>query len=235
MAATSNKQKVLNQFFSLLQKKGSSEQESRTVVESFVYAICYEGTSRSLADRAYNNLKTQFFDWNEIRVSSVKEVEEALEGLPDAEPRAQRIILFLQEVFEQTFSFDLEALHKKKGGVKQAAQLLARYEAASEHTVAWVVQHCLDGHSLPLDEPTRRTAGRLGFIDAENKDRSHAQSSLEHLVPKAKGKEFIELIKHVAHEHCWEEEPDCAGCPLQAECPTGQTQPATSSRSRKPR
>ena len=56
-----------------------------------------------------------------MRVSSLRELEEAFAGLPEPESRAQRLVSFLQEVFETTFSFDLEKL--QKAGLKQASKL----------------------------------------------------------------------------------------------------------------
>lgn len=223
MAATTNKQQVLNKLFSTLQKAyPAKDHETRPILEQFIYGLCYENATREQADKAYNNLTTRFIDWNEIRVSSVREVQDALENISESEERAQRIIGFLQEVFEMTFSFDLEDLHKKKGGMKQAALQLSRYQAANDFVVAWVVQHSLGGHAIPLDEPTIRTTGRLGFIDQEHQDKEASQSSLEHLVAKAKGPLFTELIKYVGHEYCWEQDPNCSACPLSKDCPTGQ-------------
>src|SRR5439155_10868311 len=100
--------------------------------------------TRDQADRAFRGLREQFFDWNEVRVSSGREVEEAIADLPEAEPRAERLISFLQEVFEADFSFDLEGLRKK--GLKEAAKQLATYQAANDYVVAWVVQQSLGGH-----------------------------------------------------------------------------------------
>src|SRR5262245_33435951 len=104
MATTINKQRVLTQFFSLLKNCEAAEPETRPVLEQFIYGICREDATCELADLAYQNLREQFFDWNEVRVSSPREVEEALGEVPGAEQRAERIISFLQEVFEATFS-----------------------------------------------------------------------------------------------------------------------------------
>src|SRR2546428_5742298 len=124
MATTTlNKQKVVNHLFTALAKqaKGAEDMPARPVLEQFIYAICREGTTRSQADLAFQALQTRFFDWNEIRVSSVDELADVLDGLmPEPATRAQRIVDFLQEVFETTFAFDLEGLQKK--GLKQAAK-----------------------------------------------------------------------------------------------------------------
>jgi len=225
MATTTNKQRLLTQFFGLLKGQAEvAEQEPRPVLEQFIYGICREGTTREQADHAYKDLREHFFDWNEVRVSSPREVEEVLAELPAAEQRAERIVSFLQEVFEATFSFDLESLHKK--GVKQAAKSLARYQAANDYVIAWVVQQSLGGHAVPLDAPTLRTTQRLGLIDTDQEDPEAQRTSLEHLVPKAKGAAFTELASHLGQEYCWEEEPNCTACPLAPECPVAQEQAA---------
>src|SRR6266481_4768812 len=108
MATTTNKQRILTHLFTALKKScEAADQETRPVMEQLLYGICRENASRELADSAFTNLRSQFYDWNEIRVSSVHEVAEALQGLAEPEQRAERIIALLQEVFEATFSFDL--------------------------------------------------------------------------------------------------------------------------------
>src|SRR5439155_21488426 len=152
------------------------------------------------ADRAYKMLRERFFDWNEIRVSSDREIEEALADLPDAEARANRLISFLQEVFETTFSFDLESLHKK--GLKQAAKQLARYQAANDYAVAWVTQQTLGGHAIPLDDAGPRVLRRLGMLEDGN-NLEELRTGLEHVIPKAKGSLFGDLISQIAEDQCY--------------------------------
>jgi endonuclease-3 len=221
MPNTTNKTRVLNQLFTTLKSRyGAGEPVQLPVFEQFVYAVCREGTTREQADRAFRTLGERFFDWNEIRVSSAREIEEALRDLPDAEQRAQRLLSLLQEVFETTFSFDLESLHKK--GLKQAAKQLARFQAANEYAVAWVIQHALGGHAVPVDGPTLRALRRLGLLDTDTDDPEAVRASLEHIVPKVRGPLFGELISALAEEACWEADPNCPACPLNSECPTGQ-------------
>jgi endonuclease-3 len=235
MATTINKQRVLTQLLATAPKSAGDGGAPRPVLEQFVYAICREGATREQADRAYAHLQERFFDWNEVRVSSVRELEDAFEGMSDRELRSQRLIAFLQEVFETTFSFDLEGLQKK--GLKQAAKQLSRYQAANEYAVAWVVQRTLGGHAIPLDAPTLRCARRMGLADGG--DEAEVRASLEHLVPKAKGPAFTDQVSYVAGEYCWEEEPNCPACPLSGDCATahenGVEVTAGSARRPKPR
>jgi hypothetical protein len=44
------------------------------VLEQFVYALCREDATPEQADRAFTYLCKQFYDWNEVRVSSTREL-----------------------------------------------------------------------------------------------------------------------------------------------------------------
>src|SRR5262245_62189857 len=95
MATTINKQKIVTQVLGVLAKgKAPPEQPARPVLEQFLYAICRECTTRDAADKAYKRLQDQFFDWNEVRVTSSRELADVLDDLPESESRAQRIIDF---------------------------------------------------------------------------------------------------------------------------------------------
>jgi endonuclease-3 len=224
MPTITNKQRLITHLFTALPKgKGhgaGAEPEARPVLEQFLYALCREGVTRERADRAYQFLRERFFDWNEVRVSSTRELEEAFAGFPDREGRAQRLIDFLQEVFETTFSFDLDPLHKK--GLKQAAKQLARFQAANDYAVAWVIQQSLGGHAIPLDGPTLRVLCRLGLIETVEGDPETLRASVEHLIPKIRGPLFSELVSALADEYCWEEKPNCPQCPMAPACPSAQ-------------
>jgi endonuclease III len=219
MATTINKQRLLTHLFTAAKKRGEPEAESRPVLEQFIYGLCRENATREQADRAYRNLCEHFFDWNEVRVSSTRELEDAFKGLSEPEVRAQRLVSFLQEVFEIHFSFDLEKMQKE--GLKQAAKKLARYQAANDYISSWVVQRSLGGHAIPLDPPTLRCSRRLGLIE-DDQEEGDARASLEHLIPKAKGSLFTDLLSHLADEYCWADRPHCSGCPMSGECAYAQ-------------
>lgn len=234
MAITMNKQRLVTQLFSQLGDACRAEDcPARSVLEEFVYAILREGHTRAAADQAFENLRKSFFDWNEIRVSMAEEIVAVIgPWITDAERRAQRVIDLLQEVFESTFSFDLEGLDKK--GLKQAGKALSRYQAATAYAIAWVTQRHLGGHALPLDDASLRCLRRLKLVEDEETDAEAIRASLEHQIPKSKGTQFVDVISHLCKEHCWDEDPDCPRCPMRPNCPTGQTvKPARTSK--KPR
>ena len=236
MPVTTNKQRLLMQILATLGKNAKfAPHEERPVLEQFIYALCREGATREQADHAFRALRERFFDWNEIRVSSARELAEALDMLPEPEARGQRIIDFLQEVFETTYSFDLEILHKK--GLKQAAKQLGRYQAANDYAVAWVTQQTLGGHAIPLDGPTLRCLRRMGIVESDNaSDLEAIRAGIEHHIPKAKGSLFNDLLSALAEEFCWDDDPNCSRCPMCHHCPTGcETKSLATAGKHKPR
>src|SRR4051794_24143594 len=165
MATTINRQRVLSRL--LDSSLGEArEPQPLPVLEQFIFALCRENATDEQARQAYESLQTRFFDWNEVRVSSVRELEEAMAGLSDAEARAQRMIAFLQEVFETKYSFDLEDVQKK--GLKQGSKQVMRYGSANDYVGAWVTQRSLAGHAIPLDAPTLRCSRRIGLVDGNS-------------------------------------------------------------------
>jgi len=216
-AAAAHKQRLLARILGPLKKQlDAAEPEPRPVLDQMLYAVCREDAPRDRADQAFKTLQAAFFDWNEVRVSAPREVEDALACLPDAGARAERIISLLQELFESTYAFDLETLHKKP--LKQAQKQLERHQAATPFVIAYTVQQGLNGHAVPLDQAARRTLLRLELIEDGPDEQIHG--SLEHLVPKAKAPLFAEIISALGQKFC-KEEPLCGRCPMNDLCPVG--------------
>ena len=237
MATTTNKQKMVTQLFTLLGKaaKPKPPMEERPVLEQFIYAILRENATREAADQAFKSMKEHFYDWNEVRVSSTLEIIEALEGIvADPQTRSQRVIDFLQEIFETTYSFDLEPLLEvlQKKGLKQAAKQLSRYQAANDYAVSWVIQHSLGGHAIPLDGSALRVLKRMGLVEDQN-DLEALRASIEHQIPKTKGTQFVDLISALAESNCHEVDPACPACVIRSVCPTALESRQTTSK--KPR
>lgn len=221
--ATPSKTQFLNEVHALLKKryKPRAEPPSRlSILEAVVLGICHEGTTREQANQALSRFKDDFFDWNEVRVSTIDEIKGMLAGLPSPEDRANRLRRFLRQLFEKTYGFTLETLAKKP--LKESLKLLDEYDAfGSDYVSATVVQQALGGHAIPVDAPAQRALTRLGIVEPGSESTA-LRSLLERAVPKNRGVEFIGLIEDLAHDTCVEGPPDCPRCELRKICPTGR-------------
>jgi endonuclease III len=162
----------------------------RTVLEHLLYACCLENASYEAADQAYAAVSTDFFDWNEVRVSTVKELAEVMRALPDPSSAASNLKQILQGVFESTYSFDLELLRKQNLGVAQ--QRLKKLEGCTDFAVAYVTQAVLGGHAIPVDRGLFDCLALLGLVTEVDR-KSSTVPGMERAIAKNKGIEFGSL------------------------------------------
>ena len=59
------------------------------VLESLLFAACLENARPAAAELVFEKLKPSFFDWNEVRVSTVKELAESLKEASRSAMRTQ--------------------------------------------------------------------------------------------------------------------------------------------------
>ncbi len=232
--ATQSKSQFLTEVHTQLKRRYKPKPDRSagrlTVLEAVVYGICHEDTTREQANQALSRFKDQFFDWNEVRVSPIAEVQETLADIPDPQGRAQRIRRFLRQLFERTYGFNLEPLTKKP--LKDALKVLHAYEAfTSDYVTATVIQQALGGHAIPIDSSTCRTLERLGISEP---DLPSLRAVLERAVPKNRGVEFLELLEELAHDTCVEGTPECPRCELKKICPFTQARKDESQRGAPP-
>jgi endonuclease-3 len=171
----------------------------RPVLETLLFAACLENSHYEPAEKAYATLSTGFFDWNEVRVTTIKELTEALPMLPRADQAAERIKKSLQSVFEATYSFELESLRKKNLG--EAQQKLAKYEGVTPFAIATVTQQVLGGHSIPVDRALLDVFAIVGIV-TEAEAKAGTIPGLEKAIAKNKGIEFASLAHQLAADLC---------------------------------
>ena len=218
LMATQSKTQLLTNIHTLLKKRYKPKTEPNasrlSVLKAVVYGICHEDTTREQANQALSRFQDEFFDWNELRVSSVEEIQETLAGIPGPEERAKRIRRFLRQLFNRTYGFTLDALAKKP--LKEALKVLQTYDAfASDYVTATVIQQALGGHAIPVDNAAHRVLERVGISEPE----VHTlRGILERAVPKNRGVEFLDLIEDVATDVCHETDPECPRCELRKVC-----------------
>ena len=135
--------KVLKKYY-----KPAPFNSGRTVVEHLLFACCLEDAHHDAAEEGFAALVHTFFDWNEVRVTSISELSEVMACLPDPRAAANRIKRVLHAVFEATFNFDLESAKKKNLG--PTVTWLEKLDGTTRFTVACVVQAAL---ALGIDLP----------------------------------------------------------------------------------
>src|SRR5436853_6628508 len=115
---STNRASAIAKLYKVLKKhyKPIAPPSDRTALEHLLYACLLENARHEAADEAFAKLKELYFDWNEVRVTTVTELAEGMAGIPDASGAAQRVKKALQSIFEANYSFDIEPLKKQNLG-----------------------------------------------------------------------------------------------------------------------
>jgi endonuclease-3 len=201
----SDKQGIAKKIVFALKKryKGSAPKKDLPILETMLYAICLENAPVRLADVAYERLHTEFHDLNEVRVSSIAELEHAFRDMSDPEWRAMRIRSVLQYVFEKQFAFEFESLRRKT--LELATKQLGRIKSLTPFVRSYTLQSALGVHVVPLDDRMLRTAKWLGLVDSGFAI-DQAADSLKSVVRKNDTPLFCYCLRKLANDAAVEKE-----------------------------
>lgn len=194
---TSDRQALIKKLTTELKKhyKGQVPKQTQPVLETMMFATCLEDSSYADAETAHQAMLDSFFDLNEIRVSSVTEISESLGDLYESEWKAHRIRETLQHTFEKHYAFDLEGVKRKTQDA--ALKELAEIPTQSPFVRAYVIQHCLGAHVLPLDHSMVQALKWLGLVSPDA-DSESAADELKSAIKKSDGPEFCFRLKCLA-------------------------------------
>lgn len=167
----------------------------RPLLDHLLYACCLETANYDAADQAFACLQEAYFDWNEVRVTTVSELSEVMRCLPNPSAAASRLKRTLQSVFESYYAFELEAL--KKENIGQAVKKIQQLDGITPYAVAYATQLGLGGHAIAVNAGAMETLRIIGAIDDKEAE-AHKVPGLERAIPKNKGIEFASLLHQIA-------------------------------------
>src|SRR5215213_6450021 len=197
--ATPNRSALIARTLKVIRKhyKPVAQPKDRSVLEHLLFACLLEDSPQEAAEQVFQALKHDYFGWNEVRVSAIRELTDALKPLVNPAASAARLKQTLHSLFESVYEFDIESL--KKQNIGQAAKLLQKYNGTTPFVVGYVIQNALGGHAIPLNRGSLITLHSVRVIsDAEFKQA--VVPGLERTVPKNKGAEVSSLLHQLGVE-----------------------------------
>ena len=167
----------------------------RSLLEHVIYACCLEDSLYVAADEAFARLQEDYFDWNEVRVTTVAELAEICKNLTQPEEAAIRIKKALHGIFETYYEFNIDILKKDNLG-KTVAQF-QKFRGVTPFVISYLAQHGLGGHSIPVDTALLNVMHIVGAISDSELAKSKVPG-LERTIPKNKGIEFASVVHQLA-------------------------------------
>ena len=147
-----DKQEIYKKVFSSLKKRypSVSKLPDLPVLETMLFAVCLENATVKDAETAYQRLASNFHDLNEVRVSSIEELEAVFQGMSTPDWRAMRIRGILGYIFESTYSFEFDGLKRKT--LELAAKQLTKIKELTPFVRDFTLHASLGAHVIPLDD-----------------------------------------------------------------------------------
>ncbi|MCH2125241.1 MAG: hypothetical protein MK165_10630 [Pirellulaceae bacterium] len=198
--SASNRASLITKTHKVLKKhfKPVAPPTDRTVFEHLLYACCLENSGYEAADEAFAKLQELFFDWNEVRVTTISELSEVMSCLADPKESAKRLKTTLHSVFETHYSFDIELLKKQNLG--KSLKEIEKYPGVTPFVLSYITQTGLSGHSIPKSQGTIRALVVLGIVTQAEVDKRKIPG-MERTIAKTKGVEFGSLLHQLGTEY----------------------------------
>ena len=188
-----NRQQLVGKLHKALRShyKPVAPNTSRPMLEQVLFACCLENAPYDVAEKALERLLKEYFDLNEVRVTTVVELSETLHDLPDPPRAALALRRVLQSVFESTYAYTLE--NAKKHSIAHGIKTLEHLHGTTPFVVSFVASTALGGHFVPLDHGALAALYLAGIVSREEYDAGKV-SGFERFLPKKLGVEFSSLL-----------------------------------------
>lgn len=182
---------------------------------TLVATILSQHTSDKNSERAYDNLRRTFPDWDAVRTATVTEIADAIRSGGLADAKAPRIKSVLQAIYEDRETTDLDFLEDMS--TEAARTYLLGFHGVGPKTMACVLMFSLGRPVLPVDTHVFRVSHRLGLI-GQKIGEAKAHNALESLLLPERVYAFhVHMIRH-GRRVCVAQRPRCSACALQDRC-----------------
>ena len=184
-------------------------------VDELVSTILSQNTSDTNRDRAFDELKARFPDWESVRDGEPEAVVEAIRpaGLSNQKgPRIQAALRYLTDT-QGRITLD----HLQDMTVEDAKAWLIAIKGIGPKTAAIILLFAMNRPAFPVDTHVHRVTGRLGLI-GPNTTAEQAHVDLEQIVSPDDYYAFhLNVIRH-GRQVCSARNPKCEVCLLQEDC-----------------
>ena len=188
----------------------------RDPLDELVLTILSQNTSDTNRDRAWEELRSRFDGWEQVRGADRQTLEEAIRSAGLAGQKAAAIHGVLEGLAEERGELALD--HLEEMDDEEALAYLTSFRGVGTKTAACVLCFALRRPIMPVDTHVHRVARRLGLVP-EDASRTGAHEVLNRRVPPdLRYPLHIWLIRH-GRAVCGARRARCGACELEDVCP----------------
>ena len=188
----------------------------RDPLDELVLTILSQNTSDTNRDRAWEELRSRFDDWEHVRGADRATLEEAIRSAGLAGQKAAAIHGVLEGLAEERGELDLD--HLEGMDDREALAYLTSFRGVGTKTAACVLCFALRRPVMPVDTHVDRVSRRLGLVPGGGGAAAAHRVLNEIVPPERRFPLHIQMIRH-GREVCTARSPVCEACPLEDVCP----------------
>jgi endonuclease III len=207
----------INNIIALLKKefKGLSPKPSKSnPLDVLIATMLSQNTTDKTSYRAFQNLKHDFKNWDDVMSSAPSRVKKAIKvcGLTNQKTRSIQTMLKQMKRKYGGLSLDFIKDYKDDDIFKE----LIGYDGVGIKTISCVLAFGLGRDVFPVDTHVHRISNRLGLVTTKTPDKTF--ESLKDKIPKGKKFIFHTLLIRFGRKICKAKNPLCGKCVLYDYC-----------------
>lgn len=214
--------RLLRQTLAILEKQLGRRRRRRRpdALETLLHSVLAGNGSDLLAARILEKLHQELVDWNELRVTTPRDIEELISPLSDAADKALILRRILHKLFRERHSLSLG--HFKRFGQDRLSQDLDELGGLTEPMRARILLKAFDVNVLPMTEDIERITKRLGLIE-NYLTSDKVKEAIEEILPPKRVYSFFHLMSEHAESVCTARNYVCTTCILTSVCARGKS------------
>lgn len=199
-------------------KKGPGFKDyPREILDLVIFHKIHFYMAENEALQAYRRLKSNFVDWNEVRISSIREIQEILGNSADSLEVAIFIKGLLEFLHQQRHSVDLEFLAEQN--ISEIRRFLKQIKGMDAATINMILRIRKDYPVIPVNAPMENTLLRIGVV-RQTDTRDQKGKYLHGLVNEDAALSFHHFILNHSRAICPPDETQlqCSSCGIRKSC-----------------
>ncbi|MCZ6691638.1 MAG: hypothetical protein O7H41_18790 [Planctomycetota bacterium] len=211
------KTRSVKRYLRILEKKhriGSAPGQATVLDQLILHLLSFEAPMTNAA-KAVRMMREEFVDWNDVRVSSIREIATILEECRISIELAYQLKEILGQLFIHGHTISLEFLLEMEADT--ARKFVNRLRGLPGWAGTYLLALTGKGTVVPLDPHTFRVGQRLGLFGRKSTVQTRTQT-LKSIVSSDDTLRFHSLLVEHGKKTCRVENPRCDVCSLARDC-----------------
>ena len=183
-------------------------------LDMLIGTILSQNTNDKNSYRAYQNLKNQFNNWDEVAELTPSRIEKIIKVAGLGKQKSKSIKSVLKEIKKKHSKISLSYL--KKFDDKIVIDELTKFSGVGVKTASCVLLFSMNRNVCPVDTHVHRTLNRIGLVKTNSPDKTFLE--IFGKIPEGIAHSFHTNLIRLGREICKSAKPICSICPLQKIC-----------------